>query len=264
MLGSFLLFKFILFWIVCTWGLLHVTGQERDISTSQVHVGVGLCCYWFEMCGECGFHGVMVNILDSQMCGSSSVFFVKWRWVLHYPFLKNEPIWLTKYKWSPFLHPWSCGVWGRHCWEVKALFCIFCPSFFWLLFWRNTRLVILAVYVTHCNSCGDGLSELRPRAKQYMLFIVEWQRPLRLSGSMYLKILWFGRSLFTTYELTTSLPDDVLRFLYLSLEVPISFSFLSFIENLLYARPCIRHRLQRLMRAPVLNKVLWEQRWCDF
>lgn len=89
---------------------------------------------------------------------------------------------------------------------------------------------------------------------------------LKLTGLIYLEILRFGRSLFIIcYQLTILLPDNVPCFLYLSLEISISFSFLSFIENLLYAKPCMLWGIHRLMTVPVLGgvSILYTVWWGD-
>lgn len=103
-----------------------------------------------------------------------------------------------------------CGNWQY--WKVRFLSALFSHSFFWLLSFRNPRLVVLIGCVPHS---GDGPSEWIPIAKQHLLLIDGWQEPFRLPGLMY-----FEDHCFTIYQLTTLLSDSVSCFLSLWLEVP--------------------------------------------
>lgn len=50
------------------------TSAQVKFTSGLASIATGLKCV-----GNMGIHGVMVNTLYSQMCGSSSVFFVNWR-----------------------------------------------------------------------------------------------------------------------------------------------------------------------------------------
>lgn len=50
------------------------TSAQVKFTSGLASIATGL-----KYVGNMGFHGVMINILDSQMCASSSVFFANWR-----------------------------------------------------------------------------------------------------------------------------------------------------------------------------------------